>query len=65
MSCICRMDQTASLDRIDSNFGYTETNVQWVHKELNIMKWNLTDKSFVDWCEKILRNRRPELFSSD
>lgn len=26
---------SASLDRIDSATGYTETNVQWVHKDIN------------------------------
>lgn len=30
--------QTASLDRIDSSKGYTIDNVQWVHKDANIMK---------------------------
>jgi len=31
-------EQTASLDRIDSSKGYIEGNVQWVHKDVNIMK---------------------------
>jgi hypothetical protein len=31
-------DTTASLDRIDSSKGYTRDNVQWVHKNINIMK---------------------------
>ena len=29
---------TASLDRIDSSKGYIENNVQWVHKDINMMK---------------------------
>lgn len=33
-----RKYQTASLDRIDSSKGYTINNVQWVHKDVNIMK---------------------------
>lgn len=33
-----RKYQTASLDRIDSSKGYTIDNVQWVHKDANIMK---------------------------
>ena len=32
------LDKTASLDRISSSGGYTEDNVWWVHKDVNIMK---------------------------
>jgi hypothetical protein len=32
------LDQTASLDRIDSSVGYIIGNVQWVHKEINKIK---------------------------
>jgi hypothetical protein len=42
--------QTASLDRIDSKLGYTLNNVQWVHKTINIMKRNLEDEHFYQWC---------------
>ena len=45
--------QTASLDRIDSSLGYIEGNVQWVHKDLNMMKNKLSDEDFFDWVEKI------------
>lgn len=41
---------TASLDRIDSNIGYVEGNVQWVHKEINMMKNNMTDNDFINFC---------------
>ena len=30
--------RTASLDRIDSSKGYIVGNVQWVHKDINLMK---------------------------
>lgn len=43
----------ASLDRIDSTKGYIEGNVQWIHKDLNHMKMALSDKEFIDWCNKI------------
>jgi len=43
----------ASLDRIDSTKGYVEGNVQWVHKNLNMMKQNLTDDVFINWCKKV------------
>lgn len=45
--------QTASLDRIDSNFGYAINNVQWVHKDVNKMKNNLDEKYFKFLCESI------------
>ena len=44
---------TASLDRIDSNKGYTEGNVQWVHKDVNQMKWNFTITQFIHYCHTI------------
>lgn len=46
---------TASLDRIDSNKGYIEGNVQWVHKWVNIMKQDMTDEEFIDWCRLITK----------
>ena len=49
---------TASLDRIDSNLGYIEGNVQWLHKDVNLMKMNLEEKVFLDFCEKIVDNKR-------
>lgn len=45
--------QTASLDRIDSNKGYTIDNVQWVHKDVNNMKWNMDNSKFIHWCKTI------------
>jgi hypothetical protein len=45
--------QTASLDRINSKLGYTEDNTQWVHKDLNIMKWDHTLKEFLTWCRLV------------
>ncbi|KKK51225.1 hypothetical protein LCGC14_3117080 [marine sediment metagenome] len=44
---------TASLDRIDSKKGYVKGNVQWVHKDLNIMKMNMTTQEFINWCKKV------------
>lgn len=34
---------TASLDRIDSQLGYIEGNVQWVHKDANLMKMHFPE----------------------
>jgi hypothetical protein len=47
----------ASLDRIDSNKGYIKGNVQWIHKRINTMKMNMTDKELIDWC-KLISNYR-------
>jgi len=50
-------DQTASLDRIDSTKGYIEGNVQWVHKYVNIIKWDFSEKEFLDIVKKIYINK--------
>jgi len=44
---------TASLDRIDSNEGYVDGNVQWVHKDINWMKNTFSQQHFVDMCKKV------------
>lgn len=48
-----RRNRTASIDRIDSNKGYTEDNVQWVHKDVNTMKTNFDQKYFLALCKAI------------
>lgn len=53
-----RVYGNASLDRIDSSLGYIEGNVQFVHKDVNIMKWDLSNRRFLEICEKITENRR-------
>ena len=42
---------TASLDRIDSHKGYIKGNVQWVHKNVNIMKNDMDERSFIEFCK--------------
>lgn len=44
---------TASLDRIDSSKGYIEGNVQWVHKNLNRMKWDFDQSYFIEMCSRV------------
>ncbi len=51
-----KSDGTASLDRIDSSKGYIEGNVQWVHKDINRMKWTLSDEKFIKWCHLVSKN---------
>jgi len=43
----------ASLDRIDSYKGYTIDNIQWVHKKINKLKGQFSDKEFLTLCEMI------------
>lgn len=45
--------RTASLDRIDSGKGYLKGNVQWVHKDINQMKSNRTDQTFIQLCTAV------------
>lgn len=47
---------TASLDRIDSKLGYTKDNIQWVHKDVNVIKWDLSHEEFVRICKTISEN---------
>jgi hypothetical protein len=48
--------QNASLDRIDSNQGYIKGNVQWVVKEVNMLKTNMTEERFKNICLLVARN---------
>lgn len=45
---------TASLDRIESVHGYVPGNVQWVHKQVNVMKSDMPDHELVEWCRLIV-----------
>ena len=50
--------ESASLDRKNSEFGYALTNVQWVHKVVNLMKHSLDESEFLIWCEKIVNHKK-------
>lgn len=45
--------KTASLDRIDSKKGYLKDNVQWVHKDVNLMKSWFPNERFLDVCKAV------------
>lgn len=45
--------RTASIDRIDSNKGYIEGNLQWIHKDINRMKCNFDQIKFIKLCKLI------------
>lgn len=46
-------EQTASLDRRDSGLGYVPGNVQFVHKDINLMKWSLPEQRFLALCRAV------------
>jgi predicted DNA-binding protein YlxM (UPF0122 family) len=49
--------QTASLDRINSDLGYTTDNIQWLHKDVNKMKWELSQERFIELCILITKDK--------
>ena len=46
-------DKTASLDRIDSSKGYIKGNVQWLHKDINMMKRHYSSEYFIYLCSLV------------
>ncbi len=50
--------QTASLDRIDSAGDYVLSNLQWVHKEVNLMKHRLSHSRFLELCKLVTESAR-------
>lgn len=51
---------TASVDRIDSDKGYEENNVQWVHKEINRFKNNYSMLDFLSMCSLVVHHVNPD-----
>lgn len=47
----------ASIDRIDSNLGYTKDNVQLVLKHVNMMKQAYSQDFFIKICEAVASNK--------
>jgi hypothetical protein len=45
----------ASLDRIDSTRGYSNDNVQWVHKDIQMMKHVFSQQYFIETCRDIVK----------
>lgn len=46
-------ERTASLDRIDNSLGYEKGNIQWVHKDVNRMKYVFSVVDLVRWCRLV------------
>lgn len=53
--------ESASLDRIDSSKGYIPGNVQWVHKDVNKIKQDLDQATFIKLCELITKKNKTTL----
>lgn len=51
----------ASLDRIDSNMDYQEENVQWLHKDINMMKQQFDQDYFIQMCCAVADHYRNNL----
>ena len=51
----------ASLDRINSNIGYVEDNVQWATSQANLSKHTMTMDELYEFCRKVLNhaNQQP------
>ena len=54
----CRPNGTASLDRIDSSGDYEIGNIQWVHKDVNLMKREMSQDRFFEICCLVVANKR-------
>jgi hypothetical protein len=48
-------NHTASIDRIDSNKGYVLSNIQLVHKDVNVMKNKYTQNYFISTCHLVAK----------
>lgn len=53
-----RQGKNASVDRIDSTEGYIEGNIQWIDKQINIMKNNMDEKEFLELCNQIIKYKK-------
>jgi hypothetical protein len=53
-----RKGKNVSIDRIDSTIGYVSGNIQWIDKQINIMKNNLNEKEFLSLCNEIVKFKK-------
>ena len=49
---------TASLDRIDSSKGYTVGNIQWLHKDLNFVRGQLSQEKIIEYCQLVVEHQK-------
>lgn len=50
------LNRTASVDRKDSNKGYTKGNIQFVHKQINMLKTNIDEDTFIQLCVLVAKH---------
>ena len=50
--------RVASVDRIDGKRGYTKDNIQWVHKDVNLMKNKFDEDYFYDMCRRVVEHKK-------
>lgn len=50
-----RIQYNASVDRIDSNKGYTVDNIQWVTVQTNLAKQDYSQEEFIEMCHKVAK----------
>lgn len=53
---VTKIIQSASIDRIDNIKGYEIGNVQWVHKDINMMKGSMKESDFIMFCKEVSNN---------
>lgn len=49
------MDCDASLDRINSENGYVVGNIQWLHRDVNLMKLDHSTERFIQICQLVIQ----------
>lgn len=54
---------TGSIDRINSNGCYEINNIQWLHKDINLMKGSHSDQYFVELCCAVADHYRNSLIN--
>lgn len=47
----------ASIDRIDNSKGYILENIQWIHRDINVMKMDLDEGYFLQLCKEVTENK--------
>tara|TARA_Y100000310_G_C20652682_1_gene800307 strand:- start:1349 stop:1999 length:651 start_codon:yes stop_codon:yes gene_type:complete len=52
-----RRKGTASLDRKNNIKGYIKGNVQWIHRNINIIKHSCSQEYFVNICRRVVNNK--------
>jgi len=60
-SFVDRNKRTASIDRINSKERYCIENIQWIHKDINNMKFDLSEEKFLYYLDRMI-NYIPDPF---